>query len=543
MNGVVELVRTLGAARLAAMGAVAFGLIGFFIFLIVRVSQPQMGVLFTDLAFEDSAEIVQKLDAANVPYEMRQGGSVLLVPKDRVLRLRMELAQEGLPSGGTVGYEIFDKGSTLGATSFVQNINRLRAIEGELARTIRTLDRVQAARVHLVLPERQLFARSAPEPSASIVLKVRGSLDAGQIKAVQHLAASAVEGLKPGRVSIVDENGRLLASGSEDGESTGAIDERQLGLEQRLRKDIEDILSSIVGPGRARVRVTAEMDYNRITQTSDVFDPEGRVIRSTQSREEISSAPSASAQTVTVGNELPSAGATSGPGSGQESDQTSEETVNYEISRTTKTEVVEPGRIKRLSVAVLVDGVYTQDASGKTVYTPRPQQQLDQIAALVRTAMGFDAQRGDQLHVANLQFVAADGGALGSDQDRSLFDLSRQEYFQLAELAVLVVISLLVLLFVVRPLVRQIIAPDTAGAKLADLTGSMPATAPAGAEALQPGQPMAALPAPNNKAVEALKLARVEGDLQASAVREVGDIVDQNPDEAVSIIRQWIQQT
>src|SRR6516225_8898077 len=197
-----------------AMIAVTAALIGFFAFVIMRVTTPQMTTLFTDLSIENSSSIIKELERQGITYELRNEGSVILVPKDKVTRLRMKLAEGGLPKAGGVGYEIFDKSDTLGSTSFVQNITHLRALEGELARTIRALDRVQFARVHLVMPERTLFARDQAEPSASIVLKVRGALEGQQVRAIRHLVASAVNGLKPARVSIVDEAGQLLADGA-----------------------------------------------------------------------------------------------------------------------------------------------------------------------------------------------------------------------------------------------------------------------------------------------------------------------------------------
>ena len=216
MQGLLEFVKTLGAPRIAAMGAVTIALVGFFAFLMLRVTAPQMTPLFTDLPLGDSAAIVKELDREGVPYELRNDGGIIMVPKDRVARLRMELAESGLPKGGGVGYEIFDKSDALGTTSFVQNINNLRALEGELARTIRGIDRVQAARVHLVMPERPLFSRDKVEPSASIVLKVRGALEPQQVRAIRHLVATAVTGLRPQRISIVDEQGQLLADGAGD---------------------------------------------------------------------------------------------------------------------------------------------------------------------------------------------------------------------------------------------------------------------------------------------------------------------------------------
>src|SRR6516165_6736813 len=229
------------------MVAVTVALVGFFGFLILRVTAPQMTTLFTDLTFEDSSAIVKDLERQGIPFEMKNDGAIIMVPKDRVARLRMKLAESGLPKGGGVGYEIFDKSDALGTTSFVQNINHLRALEGELARTIRAIDRVQAARVHLVLPERPLFARETPEPSASIVVRVRGTLEPQQIRSIRHLVASAVNGLKPQRVSIVDESGQLLADGAASDVDQAVGDERRATFEKRMRKQVEDIVSSVVG--------------------------------------------------------------------------------------------------------------------------------------------------------------------------------------------------------------------------------------------------------------------------------------------------------
>src|SRR5271154_2722857 len=219
-----------------AMIAVTAALIGFFAFVIIRVTTPQMTTLFTDLSTEDSSAIIKDLERQAIPYELRNDGAVIMVPKDKVTRLRMKLAEGGLPKGGGVGYEIFDKPAALGTTSFVQNINHLRALEGELSRTIRAVDRIQAARVHLVLPERPLFSREAPEPSASIVVRVRGALEARQIGAIRHLVASAVSGLKPQRVSIVDESGQLLADGAASDADQAVGDERRSAYEKRIRK-------------------------------------------------------------------------------------------------------------------------------------------------------------------------------------------------------------------------------------------------------------------------------------------------------------------
>jgi flagellar M-ring protein FliF len=282
----VSFFKTLGATRIIAMGAVTLALMAFFAFLIVRATAPQMSPLFTDLSAEDSSAIIKDLERQGIPYDIKGDGAIVLVQKEMIPRLRMKLAEGGLPKGGGVGYEIFDKSDALGATSFVQIINHLRALEGELSRTIRAIDRVQQARVHLVLPERPLFSREKAEPSASIVLKVRGRLEPQQVRAIRHLLASAVNGLKPQRVSVVDESGRLLADGADDA-GGASTDERKVAYERRLREQVESIVTSVVGPGHARVQLTAEFDFNRITQTSDKFDPESRVVRSSQTREEV----------------------------------------------------------------------------------------------------------------------------------------------------------------------------------------------------------------------------------------------------------------
>ena len=550
MNSVTEFVKALGPARLAAMGAVAAGLVGFFIFLMLHFSKPQLGVLYTDLTFEDSLQVVKKLEGMDVPHDIRQDGSIILAPKDKVLRLRMAVAQGGLPSGGTVGYEIFDKTNTLGATSFVQNINRQRAIEGELARTIRVLRRVVMARVHLVLPKRELFGRESRKPTASIVLKTRGELDAGQIRAIQYLTASAVEGLSPRRVSIVNESGRLLATGQDDDTQSGGIEfeERNRAIERRMSKDIEDIVASIVGAGRVRVRVSADMDYSKITKTSDIYDPDGQVVRSTQLREERANATTPGGNGgVSVGNELPSAsGEIGGDGNQQENSNKTEEVINYEISRTTVTETAEGGRIKRLSVAVLVDGIYQKGPQGVMNYTPRPEEQLNQIRALVSTAIGFNEDRGDQVQVVNMRFAEVQAPALAQSVPQGWLDmfmsLSKDDYFMIAELTAIGLISLLVLLLVVRPLIRRIITPEKGAPAMHGLTVDGAPQLIASDGQLQSGDTLA-LPAPSNNLEATLKSARAAGDLQAKVAEDVGETVKKNPDEAVSIVREWIQQT
>ena len=551
MQGFVEFLKTLGMARLGAMVAVTLAMVGFFAFVIMRVAAPTMAPLFTDLSPTDSGAIVKDLERQGIAYEIKGDGSSVLVPKDQVARLRMKLAESGLPKGGGVGYEIFDKSDVLGATSFVQNINHLRAMEGELGRSISAIDRVQAARVHLVLPERPLFSRDKADPSASIVLKLRGSLEPAQVRAIRHLVASAVNGLRPERISIVDEAGQLLADGAASGEAGGLGEggiERQAAFERRLREQVQSIVTSVVGPGRARVQLTAEFDMNRVTQTSDTFDPEGRVVRSSQSREESSATGEKDGQ-VSVGNELPGAARAPGDAAPAARDQAkkTEEVINYEISRTTKTETTEPGRVKRVSAAVLVDGSYVKNEKGESVYQPRSKEELDRIAALVRSAVGFDQKRGDQVEIVNLRFAETPASAVITEPTGwlSMLQFTTADIMRGAELGIMALLSALVLLFVVRPLVSRIITPDERSALLpspAGASAALPALTIGGAL----GGPGAAseqqLGTLSNPTAQMIDIAQVKGQVHAQSVQKVGELADSNPNETVAIIRNWLNE-
>jgi flagellar M-ring protein FliF len=550
VNAFITLVRTLGPARVGAIGTLAAVVLGLAVFAYVRASTPPMRPLFTDLAFDDSAAIVRELDSRDVDYELRGEGSVILVPADRVLALRMDLAETGLPAGGSVGYEIFDSGDGLGATSFVQNLNHLRALEGELARTIRTIDRVRFARVHLVLPERKLFERESTEPSASIALKLRGALSAGQIRAIQHLVASAVKDLKPGRVSVVDDRGELLANGAGDDAQMFAstLEERRVALEERLKSQVEAIVTSVVGPGKARVQVSAEIETARVTDTRDIFDPEGRVLRSSQTREEeTSSVDRQGSDAVSVGNELPGVGASQGAAEGSEENATtSEEITNYEISKRTTTEIREAGGVRRLSVAVLVDGLYSDGTNGQPVYAERPQQQLDQIATLVRTAIGSDESRGDTVEVVNLRFAPEAISQTFDDAAGSGIDLTTADYLRIVELVMLAFVGLVLILFVIRPLMRRVLTAEPAAR--AQLAAPPRQSEPAGEDQTALARPEStetALPAPEKmraKVDEVIDVARLSGQVQENSIRRVADLVKGNPDEAVAIMRQWLHQ-
>ncbi len=564
MQGFFDFVKSLGAARMAAMAAVTLALVGFFSFLMIQMTTPQMVPLFTDLPVDDSASIIKDLERQAIPYQLKNDGAIIMVPKEAVARLRMKLAESGLPKGGGVGYEIFDKSDALGSTTFVQNINHLRALEGELSRTIRGIDRVQAARVHLVLPDRPLFSRDKADASASIVLKVRGALEPQQVRAIRHLVATAVNGLKPERVSVIDETGKLLADGAtQDNQFNGASsDERKLAYESRLRGEVETIVSSVVGPGHARVQINADFDINRITQTSDKFDPDGRVLRSSQTREEQSASGARSDGAVSAGTELPNSGNQQGGGGGAAAgDQTkkTEEIVNYEISRTTKTEVIEAGRVNRISAAVLVDGNYTKNDKGEVAYQPRPKEEIDRISALVRSAIGFDAKRGDQVEVVNLRFADITPSPINEPAGwMNLIQFTKEDIMRSAEVGVMALLGLVVMFMVVRPLVRRIITPDGlqpgqlmapaavavspeaagGGGGIPGVHGSITSTGGPNVSIVGGDEAVAI----SNRTSAMIDIAKVQGQVHAQSVQKVGELADKNPHEAVSIIRNWLHE-
>lgn len=553
MNNLLQTLRNLGPARLAAMGAVGFLLIGFFIYLTTRLSTPDMELLYAELPASDAAAIAKKLDEAKIPYTVDKGGTKIRVPADQIGNVRMKMAEAGLPSGGSVGYELFDKGEGFGATSFIQNINHLRALEGEMARTVGTMNGVQQARVHLVLPKRELFARTQNPATASVFLKLRpgGQLSRENIAAIQHLIAASVPNLEPSQVSIIDDKGKLLARGgganSEDTMAANA-EEKKLGYERRLASTIEDLLGRTVGYGKVRAEVSADLDFDRITTQSEIYDPESQVVRSTQTVGESNQSQDRDPlQPVTVDQNLPTA-QTGSRDSGSISSNKStrnEETVNYEISRTTKNHVRETGQVRRLSVAVLVDGVYTPSPDGgKPAYQPRSDQEMESIKALVRTAVGLDAVRGDTVEVINMRFTTPDDEF--AKPDSVFLGMSKDDIFRVAEMVVLGIVAVLIILLVIRPLITRAFEKadaqedDDMDKLLSDQSG-MPAALAGPTGALAQDLALEAAQA-DEELEQMIDINRVEGRVRASSLRKVGEIVEKHPEEAVSILRNWLYQ-
>ena len=544
MNSFSDTLSSLGPARLGIMLTVAASTIAFFIYLTSRLATPDLALLYADLDAQDSGQIVSRLEQMEIDYKVGRDGSQIYVPSDQVGRMRVAMAEDGLPTGGSVGYEIFDRSEGLGTTKFVQNVNHLRALEGELARTIRSISRVKKARVHLVLPKRELFTRDRQEPTASIMITTQGAqrLEKRQVMAIQHLVAAAVPGLKPSMISIVDNKGTLLARGSDQGDAaaTGSTaEDMRISYQARLVRSVEELLERSVGPGNVRVQITAEMDFDRITENSETYDPDGQVVRSTQTIEEKSGSSDAQGlPPVTVAGNLPDATLPGAEGAASSSSaQRNEETVNYEISKTIKTHVRESGVVRKLSVAVLINGKIGTTAEGEPTYEPRGAEEMEQLAVLVRSAVGYDEARGDKIEIVNMRF-ADPTERLSDEEGGGFFDFGGTQLMRVAEILVLGMVAILVLLLVVRPLIGRIVEGGMEGGRIADGTVSRPALA--GPQTDEIDLALTQSDGVAEEIEQMIDIGKVEGRVRASSVKKIGEIVDKHPDEAVAIIRNWL---
>jgi flagellar M-ring protein FliF len=493
------LVATVGSLTLA-LGLVLLG------------SHESYTYLFTELSTEDTALVVEKLKAQQVPYRLDDSGTRIEVPENRVHELRLELASQGLPRGGGVGFEIFDK-SQLGSTEFEQQVNLRRALEGELARSIGTLRGVQAARVHLVMPERRLFVSGQEKASASVVLKLRSpdAFSRDEIAGIVHLVASAVPGLSRDRVSVVSADGMTLHRPTLDGEAmTGAGDLSEQGtlmgsqLESRAREQLE----RVVGPGLADVRVNVTINPATREKTLELYNKDTTALRSEHKVEEMSGA-----------NQLPIAGVpgaqsnlpdakpgetetTTAPvGSGGVFRRT--QTRNWEVDRTVEKTSTPPGEIQRLSVAVVVDQTHVVKG-GKTVAVPRTKEDLAALEDIVRKAVGFDTNRGDSLTVQSMAFHRDDMGDAGKLGDPAWW----KRYVPYALLAALVLVALMMLAYRSRHDRKLAAIRRAAELKAAQRIGQVLAGGPVLAPNALPGteNPAPALPAVDYRA-RALELA------------------------------------
>lgn len=480
--------------------------------------QPDMQVLFANLAVDDASGIIDKLKDAKVPYETTNGGTTILVPNAQVHDLRLEMAGQGLPHGGGVGYEIFDR-TTMGMSDFVQKLNYRRALQGELARTITQMPEVERARVHLAIPERRLFATEQDRARASVVVSLRASqtLSKAQIQGVVHLVSSSVEGLQARDVTVVDGHGNLLSSTSSD-ESAG-LSGSQMEYQRTLEKDIETriqtMLERIVGVNKAVVRVSSVLDFRKIETTEERYDPNGQVVRSEQRGQEKSSGVNGSSGGVPgVESNVPGGTEAEGGQTSSNNNQTKNETVNYEISRTVS-RIVEPtGTIKKLSVAVLVDGTYEAGKAGEAAadqpkkYVARSEEDMKRIEDIVKKAMGYSTERQDQVEVVSIQFGLGPEEPVGTAVEAT--PDATKVWMPYVRYAVGGVLFFVILFMVVRPL--MVMLAESASTVPARETPTLPAS-----------------------------VGQVEAAISGKQPAQILDMAKSNPANTAVVVKQWLK--
>jgi len=542
MSALADTMKGMGKAKIGAMAAVVVIMLALFMVLTLRMSTANLVPLYTGLSLEDSSKIVAELEKTGVPYELGASGTQVSVPAERVLRLRMTMAEAGLPSGGSiVGYEIFDRSETLGSSNFVMNVNMARALEGELARTIDSLSDVDSTRVHLVMPKHELFTREQDKPSASVTIKMRSgkTLEHAEVIAITHLVASAVPGLDASKVTVVDSHGRLLARGDGDAgdASADSAAEYRTAYEGRMHQELEDLLEKVIGAGKVRVEVAADINFDRTVTNSEKYDPDGQVARSTQSNSERDNSVDKSGKdSVSVANNLPQAAA-SGEGSNSSNHlvERTDETTNYEISKTTQNHVVEGGAINKLSVAVLVDGTYTKDADGKDVYTPRTDDEIKQIKTLVNSAIGYDEKRGDKVEIVNMRFTQDGINA----PEESFFERFKLEMQSIIQTLIIAVVAILAIMLVLRPAISQLIKQAQTPSER--LSGDLAALeTPAGMAGRLPGAASGMSGGEGGEGDSTIDVANIKGGMKSSSMKKVAEIVDKYPEETMGVLRQWV---
>lgn len=530
-------------------------------------------LLFSGLELEEAAEISGKLDTAGIAYSLEGGGSAIFVDASKVEDARMMLSEQGLPTRGSIGWEIFDKSDALGETQFVLNIKKLRAMEGELERSIASYDMVQSAKVHLSVPERPLFQQNSEKPKAGVVLKLSGNmLPPEKVRAIRNLVASQVPGLAVEAVTITSTDGRLLAAAT-DGSGTGVgggstADERRAAMEESYRRKVLDVIENIAGPGAAKVTVSIEADFNKVTQSSETFDPDSRVVRSETTVEDSQSDTSmAPGDETTVANNVPNGAAPVAPPQPQSkrTGNRTEATINYEMDKTVRTEIIEGGAIKRLSVAVAIDQVRVPGAEGApATWQDRSPEELARITALVKSAVLFSEPRGDVVTVESSAFARPDT-ALDGGEAPGPFDLDKFDLVRIGEILALVLTALALVFFVLRPLVGGLMSkpePDDLPPEIQVLKGAKRAKAIAVHQAamasLQVANPNAqdaprvisngesrtvGFDIPQPERLDAgIDVARISGQVKASSIKKISEVVASHPEESIAIIRSWMSE-
>ena len=534
MEGVLQSLKGVGTARLYALAGFAVAILVFFAFLTMRVSTGIMSPLYSNLPVEEGSKIVAELDKQGIKYQLRAEGTQIMVPSEQVLHLRMQLAEKGIPTRGSiVGYEVFDKGDSLGTSNFVYNVNMLRALEGELGRTIGTFDWVDSARVHLVLPKRELFSRETEKSTASVVIKLKGgkSPTAEQVGAIRHLVASAVPELDVSRITVVDSKGKLLSKGAEnpDDPSVAAdnADEFRRNYEHHMQQTLEELLENSLGSGNAKIQVSADINFDRVITNSETYDPDSKVTRSVQTTEEKQNSTDREPKDVTVANNLPDATSKKpGEPTSQSNSEKTEEVTNFEISKVTKNHIQEGNTVNRISVAVLVDGIYiTDEKTKKKTYQARSAEQLKQIEGLVKSSIGYNEKRGDKVEVVNMPF----NKQFEEAEPERPFEWVKRDFDSILKTLVIGAVAIMVILMVIKPLVNRAfeIAPADDAEGMAILASGGPDLSAIMGKGDIDDDPFSD--------VIAVKTG-------AQAMKKVAEIAQTNPDETMAVLRVWMAQ-
>lgn len=539
----LEKLRGMGPVKLVLFAGLALALIIFIFSVSTRMGTVDMQPLYNDLDPVDANEIVARLEVANIPYRLEKEGKSLLVASGESGRVRILLAEAGLPRGGSSGYELFDKDEGLGTSSFKQNITKIRALEGELAKTIMSIAGIRNARVHLVLPERQLFSEEKQAPSASVFLRLSASttLAKSQVMAIQYLVASAVPELKTNAVSIIDNNGNLIAHAQENQEGAGDAstnEDMRSAYQTRLSSELKTLLESTLGVGKVRLQTNVDMDFDQVSTNTETFDPEKSAVRSSQTVTEDNQTTNPT-KTVSVENNLPENQGQQSESAAQDLSRRSEETLNYEVSKQITSQVRQSGVVRKLSVAVVVDGMYDTNDKGERTYKPRTPEELEKIATIVKSAVGYDEERGDKVEVINMQFISFTDDGL-AEEVTLLDQIDVNNYVKIIETLVLSFIGLLVIFLVIRPLMQKVLesVPEITGGETSDQLLAAAGITPA----LEgpTGKAIAGSRQDNADSGDMINIDSIKGQIRTSSIKRVGEIIEQHPEEALNIIRGWI---
>jgi flagellar M-ring protein FliF len=536
----------LGTRRLLALGITGltvFSLVGLSGYLL---SRPQQEVLYAGLESQDVTRIGAALDDAGIGFDVNVGGDAVLVNFGEAARARMLLAQKGLPRSDTAGYELFDKLGSLGLTTFMQQVTKVRALEGELAKTIRLIDGIKAARVHLALRSEGSFRGSGDKPTASVVIRAEGDSGAAAASAIRHLVAASIPGLSPDQVTVMGADGRLLAS-SDD--SISAAPEKLIGLERSLSRDIEmriaRTLVPYLGIGKFQVSVSTKLNTDKRQTSETTFDPNSRVERSMRVIKESGEAQNATGEAgVSVEQNIPveQAGNPTGETSNERKDR-KEELTNYEINSRSVSTTSDGYEIDRITVALVVDREILSRSLGENVTEEAVNQRVAEIQALTSTAAGLSQERGDTITVSAVSFVEEPADS-ALDESGSIVSWFSDHASGLLNLGVLLLVTLLVLLLGLRPAVRTIMATQQRMEGPADPTVAAIGTNPAGMPATDMSMSSSAL---DNFALP--QLGGVEPDpVLDSLVREaahspkdrLAKIVELDPERAAEVLKQWL---